>query len=217
FGFYSLNTGLPEEIAGDQILPYFIVNQVPAGASGFLVAAIFAAAMSSIDSALHSLATCMTVDFYDRYFLSEESESTSLRVAQGLIVIWGILGILSAFYVASTGKDLLPFLVTYTTIFLGPLLGIFLMGVLFPRINANGAFYGTVAAVILIIIASEAGWFPFPGIWRSAITAPIGVIIGYGIALCGSKPSKRSLQGLTIWTQVSRMKQSIGRPGLGDD
>jgi SSS family solute:Na+ symporter len=217
FGFYSLNTGLPEEIVGDQILPYFIVNQVPVGASGFLVAAIFAAAMSSIDSALHSLATCMTVDFYERYFCQQDNEAKSLRVAQILIVFWGVLGILSAFYVASTGKDLLPFLVSYTTIFLGPLLGIFLMGVLFPRINANGAFYGTVLAVILIIIASEVGWLTFPGIWRSAITAPIGVILGFGISLGGQIPPARSIQGLTLWTQVSRKHQPIGRPGLEDD
>ncbi|NBD15002.1 MAG: sodium/solute symporter [Cyanobacteria bacterium] len=217
FGFYSLNTGLPEEIVGDQILPYFIVNQVPVGASGFLVAAIFAAAMSSIDSALHSLATCMTVDFYDRYFCHQENESNSLRVAQILIVFWGILGIFSAFYVASTGKDLLPFLVSYTTIFLGPLLGIFLMGVLFPRINANGAFYGTVLAVILIIISSEAGWLTFPGIWRSAITAPMGIILGFGISLCGKIPPARSIQGLTLWTQESKRHQPLGRPGLEDD
>jgi len=217
FGFYSLNTGLPEEIVGDQILAYFIVNHVPVGASGFLVAAIFAAAMSSIDSALHSLATCMTVDFYDRYFRHPENESKSLRVAQILIVFWGILGIFSAFYVASTGKDLLPFLVSYTTIFLGPLLGIFLMGVLFPRVNANGAFYGTVLAVILIIISSEAGWLTFPGIWRSAITAPIGVIIGLGISLFSQIPPARSIQGLTLWSQESKRHQPLGRPGLEDD
>lgn len=217
FGFYALNGGLSEEITGDKILPYFIVNQVPVGASGFLVAAIFAAAMSSIDSALHSLATCMTVDFYDRYVLREENESKSLRVAKILIVVWGGLGILSAFYVASTGKDLLPFLVSYTTIFLGPLLGIFLMGVLFPRVNANGAFYGTAIAVILIIIASEAGWLNFPGIWRSAITAPIGVMIGYLISLGGEIPPARSIQGLTLWTQVSRQQRPMPRPGLEDE
>ena len=110
FGYYSLNAGLPDDIKPDGILSYFIINQVPAGASGFLVAAIFAAAMSSIDSALHSLATCMTVDFYDRYSKSPRTESQSLKVAQSLILVWGILGILSAFYVATTGESLLPFL-----------------------------------------------------------------------------------------------------------
>jgi len=199
FGFYSLNTGLPDDIKPDGILSHFIVNQVPPGAAGLLVAAIFAAAMSSIDSALHSLATCMTVDFYQRYSQSPQSESRSLKVAQGLIVVWGIVGILSAFYVASTGESLLPFLVKYTAMFLGPLLGIFLMGVLCPRVNATGAFYGTVGAVIMVVVSSEAGWLNFPGIWRSAIIAPVAVLLGWGISLLGAKPGERSLQGLTFW------------------
>jgi SSS family solute:Na+ symporter len=199
FGFYSLNPGLPEEIAPDGILPHFIVNQVPPGASGLLVAAIFAAAMSSIDSALHSLATCMTVDFYQRYNRSTPSESRSLRVAQGLIVAWGLVGIGSAFYVASTGEALLPFLIQYTAMFLGPLLGLFLMGVLIPRINATGAFYGTIAAVLILAIGSGQGWLSFPGIWRSAIIAPVAVLLGWGISLLGAAPAPRSIVGLTLW------------------
>lgn len=204
FGFYSLNGGLPDDIQPDGILSHFIVNQVPPGASGFLVAAIFAAAMSSIDSALHSLATCMTVDFYQRYSKSERSESQSLKVAQGLIVVWGIFGILSAFYVASTGESLLPFLIQYTTMFLGPLLGIFIMGVFLPRVNATGAFYGTVTAVIILVLGTEIGWLSFPGIWRSAITAPVAIILGLGISLLGQAPAKRSIQGLTLWSQKDR-------------
>ncbi len=215
FGFYSLNAGLPEDIAGDKILPFFIVNQVPVGASGFLVAAIFAAAMSSIDSALHSVSTCMTVDFYDRYF-AKNSKFDSLTVAKVLIIVWGILGILSAFYVASTDQDLLPFLVTYSAIFLGPLLGIFLMGILLPRVNANGAFYGTVAAVILIVIGTEIGWLGNLGIWRSALTIPSAVLLGYVISLFGGTPPRRSLEGLTLWTKQPAFKP-IGRPGLEED
>ncbi len=216
FGFYNINGGLPAEVPADGILSHFIINQVPPGASGFLVAAIFAAAMSSIDSALHSLATCITVDFYDRYRQPKASEKQSLRIAQILIVIWGLVGIGAAFYVASTGKDLLEFLVSYTTMFLGPLLGIFLMGVLFPRVNSTGAFYGTVAAVILVIIGSNAGWLTFPGIWRSAITAPLGILLGYGISLLGQIPPRRSLEGLTLWSQTQGTKP-LGRPGLEED
>ncbi|MEB3225098.1 MAG: sodium:solute symporter [Synechococcus sp.] len=216
FGFYNINGGLPTDVPADGILSHFIVNQVPPGASGFLVAAIFAAAMSSIDSALHSLATCITVDFYQRYAKPEANEKHSLRIAQILIVVWGVVGIGSAFYVASTGKDLLEFLVTYTTMFLGPLLGIFLMGVLVPRVNGAGAFYGTVAAVFLVIVGSNAGWLTFPGIWRSAITAPLGVVLGYGISLFGQVPPPRALEGLTFWSQTDKTKV-IGRPGLEED
>lgn len=220
FSFYAVTTPLPGDVKADGILPYFIVNQVPPGASGFLVAAIFAAAMSSIDSALHSLATCMTVDFYDRYAKPQGNALQSLRVAQGLIVVWGIVGILSAFYVASTGQNLLEFLVSFTTMFLGPLLGIFLMGVLVPRVNANGAFYGTIAAVMVVIIASNAGWLTFPGIWRSAITTPVAVILGWGISFWGPPPMPRHLQGLTLWTPQSILKTAhppINRPGINDE
>lgn len=215
FGFYALNAGLPADVQPDGLLSYFIINQVPPGASGFLVAAIFAAAMSSIDSALHSLATCMTVDFYDRYFVKTPNEQKSLRVAQILIVVWGVIGIGSAFYVASTGESLLPFLIKYTTMFLGPLLGIFLMGILFPRINSEGAFYGAIAAVIFIVVGSETGLIAVPGIWRSALTAPVGVIFGYIISLFGKIPSGRSLQGLTLQHQFA--VKAIGRPGLDEN
>ena len=190
FGFYQINPGLPEDTAPDGILPYFIVNQVPAGASGFLVAAIFAAAMSSIDSALHSLATCMTVDFYQRFTRPAPPEARSLQVAQGLIVIWGILGILSALYVASTGEALLPFLIKYTTLFLGPLLGIFLMGVLFPRANANGAFYGTIAAAVVLAVGSEHGLAQ----------------LSRHLAICHCCPSGRHsrISHFLLWSRASR-------------
>lgn len=215
FGFYAIQGGLPEDVKADGILAHFIVNQVPPGAAGFLVAAIFSAAMSSIDSALHSLATCMTVDFYQRYANETPSEDQAVKVAQGLIVVWGILGIGSAFYVASTEKDLLPFLVTYTTMFLGPLLGIFLMGTLVPRINATGAFYGTIAAVFLLIFGTETGILTFPGIWRSAITAPLAILLGWIISLQSAAPAPRSLHGLTLWHQPQH--RPMPRPGLDDD
>ena len=200
FAFYSLNYGLPAHVKPDEILSYFIVHQVPPGASGLLVAAIFAAAMSSIDSALHSLATCITVDFYQRYSPSKPSDSQSLKVAQGLILILGTLGIILAFYVASTGESLLSYLIKYTATFLGPLLGIFLMGVLFPRVNATGAFYGTIASAALLFTGSALKWFNLPGIWQSAIAAPFAVILGLVISLLGKRPAKRSLEGLTLWT-----------------
>lgn len=201
FGFYAGDaTGLPADVKPDGILSHFIVNQVPPGAAGLLVAAIFAAAMSSIDSALHALATCITVDFYQRYSRQSKTEAQSLKIAQSLIVVWGVVGILSAFYVASTGESLLPFLVQYTAMFLGPLLGLFLMGVLIPRVNANGAFFGTVAAVALLAIGQGMGWFSFPGIWQSAVSAPIAVILGYLISLFGGVPSPRATDGLTLWS-----------------
>lgn len=200
FGFYSLESGsLPEGIAGDQILPHFIANQVPPVAAGLLVAAIFAAAMSSIDSALHSLATCIVVDFQQRYAKTNKNDTYYLKAAQAWIACCGIIGILSAFYAASTKESLLEFLVEYTALFLGPLLGLFLMGVLVPRINGTGAFFGVLAAVALLTVGEHYKWFEFPGIWRSAISAPLAVLFGYGISLFSKSPSPPSIKELTLW------------------
>ena len=73
------------------------------------------------------------------------------------------------------------------------------MGVLFPRANANGAFYGTIAAAVVLAVGSSTGWLSFPGIWQSAIAAPLAVILGLVISYFGAGPAERSLQGLTLW------------------
>lgn len=202
FAFYSINSGsLPPEISGDKILPYFIVTEtMPLGAAGLLVTAVFAAAMSSIDSALHALSTCITVDFYRRYAKLEKSEAHYLRFSQILIVFWGMVGTLSAFYVASTGEDLLPFLVLYSTLSLGPLLGIFLLGVLVPRANGAGAFFGSILAVAILAIGGEQGWLDFPGIWRAAFSAPLTLLLGSLISLVTKTPARGSVVGLTLWS-----------------
>ncbi|MBE9030773.1 sodium:solute symporter [filamentous cyanobacterium LEGE 11480] len=198
YSFYTIKAGsLPADITGDKILPHFITTQVPPGAAGLLVAAVFAAAMSSIDSGLHALATCMTVDFYERFFKPNRSDRHYLKVAQLLIVIWGLFSVAAAFYVASAEINLLPYLIKYVAFFLGPVLGLFLMGILFPRINANGAFFGTLAAGVILGINYSAGGYNF-GIWQTAIAAPLAVIIGYGISLLGKTPSPASLRGLTL-------------------
>ena len=83
-------TGLAE--ANDQILPTFIIAHVPVGLAGILLAAIFAAAMSSIDSSLNSSATLVREDIYRRYINPEPSERQSMRVLHGSTLLWGILG-----------------------------------------------------------------------------------------------------------------------------
>ena len=185
FSYYSLRPGLlPEGTAPDRILPTFIANELPVGVAGLLVAAVFAAAMSSIDSALHSLSTSMVVDFYRRLLRPQESESHYLRVARGMILFWGCVGIGAAFYVANTGESLLPFLAKYTSYFIGPILGMFLLAVLVPRSTANGAF----SVALLVGMVQFTSW-GVPGIWYSAITAPATLALGVLISLSSGRGS----------------------------
>ncbi|MFQ5600409.1 MAG: sodium:solute symporter [Candidatus Krumholzibacteriia bacterium] len=189
FGFYQSHPGrLPEDVRPDTILPIFIANELPAGVAGLLVAAVFAAAMSSIDSALHSLSTSGVVDFYRRYLRRGASEHHYLRVARHLVLFWGMVGIAMAFYVARTGESLLPFLVEYTSYFIGPVLGLFVLGVLVGRANGNGAFWGALASVAALILTLRLGPWAIPGIWFCAITAPLTVVFGLLLSLPGKAP-----------------------------
>ncbi len=68
YAFYTMNPGqLPEAIGGDKVFPYFIATEMPLGLRGVMVAAILAAAMSSIDSGLNSCTTALVTDFFKRF------------------------------------------------------------------------------------------------------------------------------------------------------
>jgi SSS family solute:Na+ symporter len=180
FGFYaSAGRELPADVKPDRILPLFIANELPVGIAGLLVAAVFAAAMSSIDSALHSLSTSMVVDFYRRHFNRDEKESHYLRVARGLVVACGVIGIGAAFYVARTGQSLLPFLATYTAYFVGPVLGLFLLGVFVPRAHGGAAFWGALAAAAAVFLIANVDAWDLPGIWFTAMSAPLTLLLGF--------------------------------------
>ena len=92
FVFYKVNPD--PEVAGlrkDTIYPYFIATQLPKGLGGLLIAAIFAAAMSSIDSLMNSASTVCVEDFYKRFWVRDKDDRHYLWVARGLTVLWGIL------------------------------------------------------------------------------------------------------------------------------
>ncbi len=178
FGYYAERaSGLPGDVAPDRILPIFIANELPVGVAGLLVAAVFAAAMSSIDSALHSLSTTMVVDFYRRFVRPQAETHHELRVARALVVFWGFVGIAAAFYVAQTGQSLLPFLATYTAYFIGPILGLFLLGLWMPRVDGTSAFLGALAAAFSLFAISRWTAWNIPGIWFTALTAPLTVVL----------------------------------------
>src|SRR5690606_11769963 len=88
---------LPPGLSADQIMPHFVNTQVPPVLTGALVAAVFAAAMSSLDSALNSLAAALTVDWLAR-FKPDLAERTRLSFATAVVVGAGVLGIVIGIY-----------------------------------------------------------------------------------------------------------------------
>ncbi len=136
FSFYSPNgTELPASITkGDQVFPYFIATQVPLGLRGLMIAAILAAAMSTIDSALNCSATVLLIDFYKRYFRPTISEQTSILFLRLTTVVWGILGTGFALLMIKA-RSALEIWWQISGIFGGGILGLFLLGLFRARLK----------------------------------------------------------------------------------
>ena len=97
--FYNIQESLPGNITkGDQIFPYFIATQMPVGLKGLILAAILAAAMSTIDSALNCSATVLWIDFIKDRFVKNASEEKQMNILKIGTWLWGILGTVFALW-----------------------------------------------------------------------------------------------------------------------
>ena len=98
YAFYSPGGAmLPDHITkGDQVFPYFIVTQIPVGIRGLVIAAIVAAAMSTVDSSLNCAATISLLDYWKRYVNPSIGEDRSVLFLRGMTLFWGVLGIIFA-------------------------------------------------------------------------------------------------------------------------
>ncbi|MDO4574300.1 MAG: sodium:solute symporter [Planctomycetia bacterium] len=159
FAYYTaqpelLTESLRTEIAagrGDSVFPYFIVHGLPTGATGLLIAAIFAAAMSTISTSLNGCATLSLTDFYQRFFHPNASNREQMWVLRLTTVVWGVLGMGGALAMTLAQKGILDAWWTVSGIFSGGMLGLFLLGFLSRKANNAAALIGTIAGVLAIV------------------------------------------------------------------
>ncbi|MCB2155977.1 sodium:solute symporter [bacterium] len=164
FAYYKVQPDLiPAEYLqpgnSDKVFPYFIVNGLPTGATGLLIAAIFAAAMSTVSTSVNSAATVVYSDFYKRLIRPNATEKQSMMVLYGTTIVLGILGILLALAMINV-KSALDVWWKLAGIFSGGMLGLFLLGY-FSRFTRNTeAVIGVVAGVLVITWMSLSSWKP---------------------------------------------------------
>lgn len=129
---------LTDEAIGDRVFPYFIVTRMPAGLRGLLIAAVFAAAMSTLSTSLNSSATLILEDYYRRFFAPDAGEAARVFTLRAATVAFGVLGTgLAAWLVPRTGSALDVWW-ALSGIFIGGMVGLFLLG-LASRTNSAGA------------------------------------------------------------------------------
>ena len=172
FSFYQsspeLLTALKEahpDGHADQALPHFIATQLPPGVAGLLIAALVAAAMSSIDTSLNSAATVTLKDFVQRHLKRGQTEADSLKILRGGTLIWGILGTGAALAMIGQ-KSLLDAWWKLSGIFAGGMLGLFLLGLAGRRVDQAGAITGVSIGVLVIC------WMTFPAYFPDWLRSP---------------------------------------------
>ena len=166
------------------VFPSFVIANMPSGVIGLIIAAIFAAAMSSIAAELNSLATATTIDFYRRLYAPDASDEKTVKVGRTATLIWGLFACVVAVYAANLGS-LIEVVNKFGSFFYGSLLGVFVLAFVVKRANSRGAFFGLLFGMASVWIASNFTNIEF--LWFNVIGCVITVIFGYLISLTTGK------------------------------
>ncbi len=162
------------------VFPTFVLTQLPPGAVGLILVAIFAAAMSTVESELTALSSATVVDFYRRYVKAHGSESHYLLVSRGATLFWGAFATLCALTMGRLGSAI-EAVNRIGSYFYGPILGVFILAVGTKRANGHGAFVGVLAGVAFVQLAARMTDVSF--LYYNLIGTAAAVVVGYGISL----------------------------------
>jgi SSS family solute:Na+ symporter len=156
----------------------FVVDYLPVGLVGLLIAIIFLASWGSIAAALNSLASCTVVDFHKRFINKTETSETDVHVSQWYTLGWGVFSIIVAMFAYNIGNSLIEAVNVLGSLFYGTILGIFLVAFYFKSVKANAVFIAALIIegfVIFLFSLSQQGKIGLGFLWLNAIGA-IGVV-----------------------------------------
>jgi solute:Na+ symporter, SSS family len=166
------------------VFPTFITTYMPAGVIGLIIAAIFAAAMSSISAELASLSTATVIDFYRRHFKTEAPDAHYLLVSKWVTGFWGVFACIVALYAGRLGS-LIEVVNKFGSYFYGSLLGVFVLAIGTRRATGTGAFWGLIAGVA-VVFAVDRFW-PISFLWYNLIGCVVVVAVGMLLSLFDRK------------------------------
>ncbi len=161
------------------VMPHFVLAALPIGLTGLFIAAVLAAAMSSIAGELSALSTSTVIDFYKRWAKPEASDAHYLTVSKAATAVWGLIACGVAVYAASLGS-LIEVVNKFGSFFYGSILGVFILAMI-PRARATGAFVGLVVSLAAVGFVS---WYApqVSFLWYNAVAAIVAVVVGLAIS-----------------------------------
>jgi Na+/proline symporter len=191
-------TALVREVTGDKaygdvnyVFPTFVTERMPVGLVGLIIAAIFAAAMSSIAAELNSLSTATVIDFYRRLWRTGASDAHYLKVSKLVTGFWGLVACVVAVFATNLGP-LIDVVNRFGSFFYGSLLGVFVLAVGAKRATSRGAFWGLLAGMAAVALVARYSSIAF--LWHNVVGCVAVVTIGMLISLLdrSSSPEGRS-------------------------
>jgi len=206
YSYYSAQPGLlPAEFAdpkmSDRVFPFFIVNRLPAGMTGLLIASIFAAGMSTISSSINSSSTVILTDYVQRYSKKEVTAKGSMKTLYLASFLFSVIGIAIGIALINV-QSALDAWWKLAAVFSGGMLGLFLLGAFVRNVNVKGTVIGVILGLLVIlwmsispVLFTEEPWKGFASPFHGYLTVVIGTLI---IFLTGFLA--------TIWNKNKKIK-----------
>lgn len=190
--------GLNPMLNMDSVFPQFIAGQLPIGITGLIIAGIFAASMSTLSSCMNSVATLVSVDFFERYSKKTISPEKSVRLAEIFTVIAGVIGIGTALLLSTVDmKSALDTWFTLGGLLGGGFAGCYTLGLFTRRANWQGTFIGVGSSIVIAFAAWSVHLIhPFFYLPLAVLSC---IVVGY-LASFLFPPPPQSLHGLTVFT-----------------
>jgi len=201
-GFFSthpegLAPGMSVKADGDQLFPYFIANFLPIGISGLLVAAILAAAMSSMDSGVNSITAVVTTDFLKRFGYHPKTDQGNLLFSKGMALSIGIVAVFVSTLVHHVPGNFVEMTTKLSNLVVSPLFVLFILALWVPFATPLGAFlgfaYGLAAAILIGFWDVLTGQPRLSFQWLGPCSAIVNLVVA--LAVCRYGPRRGNFKG----------------------
>ena len=172
-----IKKAIPGEDANDTnyIFLRFVVDNLPKGLVGLLIAMIFLASWGSIAAALNALASCTVVDFHKKFINKNCTEEKDYSISRWYTLGWGLFSIVVAMFAQNIGNSLIEAVNILGSLFYGVILGIFLVAFWIKYINGNAVFIGSIISQVLIFVIYNLDLVSF--LWLNVIGALLVIML----------------------------------------
>ncbi len=219
--YHNGSAVLPEGMKAEEVFPYFMINELPVGVAGLVIAALLAAAISSLDADMNCLSAIIVEDYYQR-FKQDATDRQRLNVGRAMVAVSGLLTVgVAALYYAWNGEGVLGVVFELYAIFSAGIVGIFLLGLFSRRANKQGLYIGLLVCVLFTayavltstkievngskqLILDLGKWnFPHHKYMLGVYSHLIVLVVGYVASLFFPKPQLED--GLTIYDYKGKL------------